>query len=215
MSPIIFAGTCLAIIGCVFTYGYCEGRRSNYRKHIGEALVINALEECVPTPYHLINNVTLRTSFAKIPTTQIDHILVSRAGVFVIETKHLSGTIIGNPKEPQWHQIFGRREIAIRNPIFQNRGHVSEVKMLLGLPSSMIYNVIVFSGCAELTAILRGNVLSLGDIPKFFRANRPNVLDENAMAIAIGRIEMNRFPRSQELDEYHLQGIKARLRNAA
>ncbi len=38
--------------------------------------------------YHLINNATLP---AQKGTTQIDHIIVSRYGVFVVETKNMKG----------------------------------------------------------------------------------------------------------------------------
>ena len=40
--------------------------------------------------YEDINNVTLPTSNG---TTQIDHIIVSRFGIFVVETKNMSGWI--------------------------------------------------------------------------------------------------------------------------
>ena len=43
--------------------------------------------------YHLIKNITLPTGDG---TTQIDHILVSRFGVFVIETKNMKGWIFGS-----------------------------------------------------------------------------------------------------------------------
>lgn len=38
--------------------------------------------------YHLIKNVTLPTEDG---TTQIDHIIVSKFGVFVVETKNMTG----------------------------------------------------------------------------------------------------------------------------
>ena len=51
--------------------------------------------------YHLIKNVTLPTDDG---TTQIDHIMVSVYGVFVVETKNLRGWIFGSPNQKTWTQ---------------------------------------------------------------------------------------------------------------
>jgi len=47
--------------------------------------------------YHLVKNVTLP---AEDGTTQIDHIIVSRYGIFVVETKNLKGRIFGSENQP-------------------------------------------------------------------------------------------------------------------
>ncbi|MCR8923134.1 NERD domain-containing protein [Dasania sp. GY-MA-18] len=43
--------------------------------------------------YHLFNNVTLASEDG---STQIDHLLISKYGVFVIETKNMKGWIFGS-----------------------------------------------------------------------------------------------------------------------
>jgi hypothetical protein len=53
-----------------------------------------------------LNNVTIPTTNG---TTQIDHVIVSRYGIFVVETKNMQGWIFGSEKSPQWTQsIFGK-----------------------------------------------------------------------------------------------------------
>ena len=215
MSALLFLIFLVVAAGLVFFFGFREGRLSIYRKHIGEALVIQTLERCVPKPYHLLNNVTLRTVNAANPTTQIDHILVTAAGIFVIETKHYSGWIFGDPAKPEWRQVFFQKKISIRNPIFQNHGHVAVVKGLFKLDSSAFHNIVIFSGQAELKSSMGPNVLPLLSVPHYFNADRPTLLDEKAMTYVVGRIEMNRVPRSNEADEYHVQGILQRLRKPA
>ena len=56
----------------------------------------------------LLNDVLLPSGQG---TTQIDHILVSPGGVFLIETKDMNGWVFGNPGQKQWTQSFaaGRR----------------------------------------------------------------------------------------------------------
>ena len=51
--------------------------------------------------YHLIKNVTLPTEDG---STQIDHVIVSRYGVFVVETKNMKGWIFGSPNQKTWTQ---------------------------------------------------------------------------------------------------------------
>src|SRR5665213_2852674 len=188
--------------GFTFLFGFREGRLSLYRKHIGEALVIQTLERCAPRPFHLLNNVTLRTVSQANPTTQIDHILVTGSGIFVIETKHYSGWIFGDPARPEWRQVFYRKKIPIKNPVFQNHGHIEELKKLFKLDASAFHNLVIFSGQAELKTALGPNVLPLISVPHYFDTVRPMLLDEKTMTYVVGRIEMNRLPRSNEVDEY-------------
>lgn len=54
--------------------------------------------------YHRINNVTLPKNNGM--TTQIDHIIVSVFGIFVIETKNYKGWIFGNEKQEKWTQVI-------------------------------------------------------------------------------------------------------------
>ena len=61
--------------------------------------------------YRLIKNVTLPTDDG---STQIDHIVVSVYGVFVIETKNMKGWIFGGERQRTWTQkLFKERAICI------------------------------------------------------------------------------------------------------
>ena len=55
------------------------------------------------TVYHLIPDVTLPTPNG---TTQIDHVIVSRYGIFVIETKTYKGWIYGGERDAKWTQVI-------------------------------------------------------------------------------------------------------------
>jgi hypothetical protein len=78
--------------------GFAFGRyRAHSFQNRGEALLMRSLQLHFAAPdYHLLNNVTLRL---KDGTTQIDHLLVSKFGVFVIETKDYKGWILADPKQ--------------------------------------------------------------------------------------------------------------------
>lgn len=67
-----------------------------FKGKAGEALVnLSAKLFLNKARYHRIKNVTLPTAEG---TTQIDHIIVSPYGVFVVETKNMRGWIFGNAK---------------------------------------------------------------------------------------------------------------------
>ncbi|MEX1201582.1 MAG: nuclease-related domain-containing protein [Methylophaga sp.] len=80
--------------------------------------------------YHLIKNVTLPTEDG---TTQIDHIIVSVFGVFVVETKNLRGWIYGSPKQNMWTQKIYRNTYRFQNPLHQNYKHTKTLQTLLNL----------------------------------------------------------------------------------
>lgn len=82
-------------------------------------------------------------------STQIDHILVTRQGLFVIETKNYAGTVKGGKDDRMWRQYLSNGTKPPReflNPILQNKSHVRAVRDLLGeYPQALIYSFVVFS----------------------------------------------------------------------
>ena len=106
----------------------------------------------------LLNNVLLRSGGG---TAQIDHILISPAGVFVIETKDMGGWIFASPGQQRWTQTFraGRwsrmmgiksKRFAFYNPLLQNEGHAKALVKLGVVGPWEIRPVAVFVGDAEL-----------------------------------------------------------------
>lgn len=83
-----------------------------------------------------------------IRTTQIDHIVVSPYGVFVIETKSHGGTIFGSSNyfDQYWTQVYykyGKKRMY--SPIHQNFTHLQIFEQLSGCPNSCVLGVVVFT----------------------------------------------------------------------
>ena len=106
----------------------------------------------------LLNDVLLPSGQG---TAQIDHILVSPAGVVLIETKDMNGWIFGSPGQKQWTQSFaaGRwsRKAGIRtkqftfyNPLLQNEGHANALVNLGIADFGQLRPIAVFVGDAKL-----------------------------------------------------------------
>lgn len=110
--------------------------------------------------YRDVNNVTICTSNG---TTQIDHIIVSRYGIFVIETKNMEGWIFGSEKDAQWTQSLYGNKFRFQNPLRQNYRHVKALEEFLKLPSGMFHSVVCFVGqTCRLKTPLPENVLCGG-----------------------------------------------------
>lgn len=78
-------------------------------------------------------------------TSEIDHILVSTRGAFVIETKNRAGLIVGGDDRADWIQILGSGETVnyFPSPVRQNLAHISHLKRALGT-KQFFENVVVF-----------------------------------------------------------------------
>ena len=195
---------------CLFigvAIGATAGRQLLLKRNMGEALVANTLSKlnCL---HVLINNVTLPTENG---TTQVDHVLITEAGVFIIETKHYTGWILGNPRDKKWTQVIYRTKHRFQNPLHQNYGHVKSVQALFKLPESAFIGVVVFTGNAELRTDLGPNTMLLNQLLEFIEQRRERILDERQMAYVVGRIEMKRLGRSSETDEYHVNYVRKRI----
>lgn len=112
---------------------------------LGEAMVEFHYWWGLGSAYRLINDSTI--SLKGGGTTQIDHILISRYGVFVIETKNYKGVIKGTKDDQKWKQVLGSKTYEFYNPIKQNEAHVNVVKGILGgiCPREHVHNVVVFT----------------------------------------------------------------------
>lgn len=107
--------------------------------------------------YITLNDILLPTSYG---TTQIDHIVVSPYGIFVIETKNYKGWIFGHENSEEWKQsLLGKKRFwgwsseqhKLRNPIRQNAAHARAVKAILKeVGDYPIIPIVVFADSAEL-----------------------------------------------------------------
>ncbi|WP_226641565.1 NERD domain-containing protein [Mesobacillus subterraneus] len=117
---------------------------------IGEKRVSNILSSLDPQDYTLMNDLYLPKENGQ--TTQIDHLLISPKGIFVIETKNYKGWITGSEHSQYWTQTNYKRKDKLYNPIWQNSGHIKALQSILGDAASEIpiHSVIVFGKEATL-----------------------------------------------------------------
>jgi hypothetical protein len=82
-------------------------------------------------------------------STQIDHIVISTHGIFVIETKNYKGMICGNSNKDYWTQHIWKNKYDLYNPIFQCQNHINFLIRKFGEVrefENYIYPIVAFLG---------------------------------------------------------------------
>lgn len=197
--------------------GFLVGRyRGHYRnqdlQNRGEAMLSRALAQRFTAPdYHLLNHITLRVRDG---TTQIDHILISRFGIFVIETKDRRGWIFAGSTDRYWTQVLYRVRFRFQNPIRQNYKHVCAVRELLDfLPADSVHSVVVFTGDAKFKTDVPDGVFSIKALLAHLAAQTSEVISHNRLEFCVGRLETARLSISKSTDVAHVQMLRRRYGN--
>ncbi len=175
----------------------------------GEALVSGHLRARFrPPDYHLMNHVTLQMEDG---TTQVDHILVSRFGVFVLETKDYSGWLFAGAANRNWTQVWFRRRSKFQNPIFQNSRHVRAVQGILDfLPPDAVKSVVVFCGSAEFKTPVPQGVVMIGHLRNYLKEYTKEIMSLDQLQLCVGRLETARLAISRETDVEHTESLARR-----
>lgn len=132
-----------------------RSKRAERRGLKGERLISSVLSS-LPAEYTLYNDVYLEV---KGRSVQIDHVIISRYGVFVIETKNYTGWIYGTEQSEYWTKNMYGNKYQFRNPLKQNYSHIKSLQALLGIPESKFIPIIVFLNGATLKSDTIGNVI--------------------------------------------------------
>jgi hypothetical protein len=96
------------------------------------------------TIYRRVDNVILAADDGS--TTQIDHLLVSRFSIFVIETKNMKGWIFGRAGDPRWTQVLFGHKYRFQNPLRQNFRHTCVVAEKLNVQREAVHGIVFFIG---------------------------------------------------------------------
>lgn len=123
---------------------------------VGEQAVRTRLLSLNQKKYSVVHDVIIAD---KDQLTQIDHIVVGRSGVYVIETKNYKGMITGSETAANWTQHLGKKRVSFYNPIKQNYGHIMALSSALCLPISIFTSLIAFSPEAKVKVEAKTPVL--------------------------------------------------------
>lgn len=136
------------LLSIIITLVVIYKNKPKLKGHLGEHRVNRELKKLDPREYIMIDN--LLFDYAD-KSTQIDHVVISRFGIHVIETKNYKGKIYGGPNSENWLQYSHKKKYPFRNPIKQNWSHIYALKEILKEYDKITYySIVAFAGEAKL-----------------------------------------------------------------
>jgi hypothetical protein len=195
----------IVIITLAFTQGFSVPKIKGY---FGEIKVAGLLKSLDKSNYKVINNLVLNINGR---TSQIDHLVISNYGIFVIETKNYNGWILGSENSEYWTQVVYRRKHVFYNPIFQNAGHIKALKYCLKEYSNAKYfSIIVFISSAEIKVNTTAQVIHTANlISTIYKYTEANISD-NERDIIFQKINQLNSIATFEKDK-HIQFINQKV----
>lgn len=163
------------------------------------------------TVYRSVNNVTLEANNG---TTQIDHVIVSRFGIFVVEAKNYQGWIFGGENQAEWTQSLpGGKKFRFQNPLRQNYRHIKALSEFLGLPEDRFHSVVMFWGESQFKTPMPPNVMSSG-YATYIKAKTSVLFTDEEVEQMVGALQSGRMPaglfKGLETRRVHLESLKER-----
>lgn len=137
-------------------------------------------------------------------TAQIDHLLISPFGVFIVETKNFKGWIFGDERAAQWTQsVYGKKN-RFQNPLRQTYRQKKALAAHFDIDESLINTVVYFSGDCKLKTELPANVLRSG-LGRYIKSFKSIVLSESEL----GELNTKLYQHSQNCTTTNRQHVKA------
>lgn len=198
----------VVLLGVLVTGFWTLGRsRRTVVENEGEAAVRRILtQKFGDAAYHLLNNITLPFDDG---TTQVDHVLVSKYGIFVIESKHYSGRIFANAEQPTWTQVKSYYKRKFQNPLRQNYKHIKAIQKILDfVPPEHIHSLVVFTGDAVFKTEYPAGVFDTAGLIHHIGQFTAEVLSENRLQFCVGRLECHRKIISGKTDVEHNEYLR-------
>lgn len=182
-------------------------KSARFKGWFGEFIIKRAARSLDENIYTAFHNVTLQTLDG---TTQIDHVFVSRFGVFVVETKNYKGWIFGSEKQAKWTQKIYRHTNSFQNPLRQNYKHCKAIEALLDIPENSIHSVIVFVGDSTFKTQMPDNVTQGRAFVGYIKSRQDVVFSDEQVLGLVSAIEAGRLQASMATNRAHVRDLKER-----
>lgn len=179
----------------------------------GEKKVSSFLEDLDCEEYRVYNDLLILNGKY---TTQVDHVVISRYGVFVLETKNVHGKVYGGGNAEFWKQYlpdigykrFGfTKEHQLRNPIWQNDGHIKTLRKLVFGNEIPIYGIVVFPSNTEINVSAEQPVLNMYNVVPYIKQFRDVVMTSDQMGVYRRRllevISTSEYDRKEHLENVY------------
>jgi len=196
-------------LGLALAFAVLAGllRSPRFKGWRGERAVQAAIRRQLnPLIYVDMHNVTLPTADGG--STQIDHLIFSPYGLFVLETKNYQGWIFGTEKQREWTQQIFRKRSRFQNPLRQNYKHVKTLQSLLDIAPEHLHSVIAFVGDCEFKTEMPAHVTrGLGFVGHIQSFTQP-VWSPEQMQALLDKLEALRLQPGRATDRRHVAHVR-------
>lgn len=184
------------------------GLMSLFKGFVGETMGSLAHKVMLDeTIYRELNNVTIPSPNG---TTQIDHVIVSRFGIFVIEAKNMNGWIFGDAKAAQWTQSLpGGNKFKFQNPLMQNYRHTKCLSDFLGIEHDKLHSLVMFWGESTFKAPMPSNVIDKG-YSSYIKSKQEVLFTNDEVEQIVEAIQTGRLPRTWATHNQHISSLQER-----
>ncbi|MDO6763711.1 nuclease-related domain-containing protein [Agarivorans sp. 1_MG-2023] len=155
--------------------------------------------------YKLVNDVTLHCEDG---TTQVDHVLISPFGIFVVETKNMKGWIFGSVRQKQWTQQIYRHRSKFQNPLHQNYKHLKALEFSLDLKPTDLFSVVCFVGDASFKTAMPENVTHIRGCLRYIRSKLESKFSEPEVAALTAKLEELKLKRGFQTTRNHKTHVR-------
>lgn len=194
-------------IGIIFLAGFLYNYfYSRVRGKIGEYFVSFLLKRLPKDTYLVMNDIMLAGENG---TAQIDHIVISKYGIFVIETKNYKGWIYGDEYVDKWTQNLFGNKYHFMNPIKQNYGHIKALEKLLNIEENKFVSIVVFSTSSTLKSNYNSPVIYTLQINKLIKKYKEIIIMEDITEIQNKILLAN--INSKEVRKNHINNINKNI----
>ena len=206
----------ILVIGLII---WVKKNQSNWIGAIGERRVrkeIEKLERKHPGTYKSYHDIYIPKSDGTL--SQIDHIIVSKYGLFVIETKFYDGWIFGSENQKNWTQVIFKRKEKFLNPIWQNKGHIRALREWLGEEGEKIptHSIVVFFKTATFKNSMnfeQADVIYLHDILKTISLKNTNIVNTQtteSISNRLTELKAEGMKDKKKIAKQHVKNIKTK-----
>lgn len=172
--------------------------------YIGEKVVSSILSRLPEKQYKLLNDVMLHTNYG---TTQIDHIVVSVYGIFVIETKNYKGWITGSEYSENWTKNMYGKKYLFRNPLKQNYSHVKALEKTMNLSVDKFIPIVAFSSNSDIKVKSTTPVIYISQLKRIIMKYKEIKFREDELESMVNIITMANIT-TKDVKKQHVQQIR-------
>jgi hypothetical protein len=146
------------------------------KEFLGEKPVEFHLTDLDKSKYDIINNIIIKSGDS---STQIDHVVVSNFGVFVIQVENYKGKIIGKEYDESWYRRIHIEREKLHNPISENYKHIQALQEFLKEFDKLKYiPIVTFTTNAKLQVTSNTDVVYTINLVKTIKRYTEEVISD-------------------------------------